>query len=400
MGVSRMEQQAAEAASQAPIALYNLAEAASTASTAVQQTVERKGGFLAPLSDGLETVLRFLQNGLDAAHVPYSYGYSIILLTMLVKLATYPLTKQQVESSLAVQSLKPRVDLIKARFGDDKDKIQKETSLLYQQAGVNPLAGCLPTLATIPIFIGLYNSLTNAANEGLFDTQGFYWIPSLAGPTTMAARQDGSGTEWLFPFVNGAPPIGWEDALCYLSLPALLILTQYISTAIISPPLDPEDPNANTTRALYAFLPLMIGYFSLNVPAGLSLYYLSNSVLTTLVQIYLKKLGGANVVVNDLGPVTKPGSGRRTGEVVMEFAPWTPTTVSLTPPAEEEEAAPEQEAGVSTPAPAAAAATSMQAEAKVLDPATVSHRVKRKKLSLILQQQGVRPATAAAQGSA
>jgi YidC/Oxa1 family membrane protein insertase len=87
----------------------------------------------------------------------------------------------QVESALAVQALKPRVDLIKDRFGDDKDKIQKETSVLYEQAGVNPLAGCLPTLATIPIFIGLYSSLTNVANDGLLDTQGFYWIPSLAG---------------------------------------------------------------------------------------------------------------------------------------------------------------------------------------------------------------------------
>ena len=75
------------------------------------------------------------------------------------------------ESALAVQSLKPRIDLIKKRYGDDKDRISKETNLLYEQAGVNPLAGCLPTLATIPIFIGLYSSLTNAANEGLFDTE-------------------------------------------------------------------------------------------------------------------------------------------------------------------------------------------------------------------------------------
>jgi hypothetical protein len=56
-------------------------------------------------------------------------------------------------------------------------------------------SGCLPSLATIPIFIGLYRSLTNVANEGLLDTQGFYWIPTLAGPTTMAANRAGSGEE-------------------------------------------------------------------------------------------------------------------------------------------------------------------------------------------------------------
>lgn len=57
------------------------------------------------------------------------------------------------------------------------------------QAGVQPLAGCLPTLATIPVFIGLYRSLTNVAGEGLLDAEGFYWIKSLAGPTSVAARQ-------------------------------------------------------------------------------------------------------------------------------------------------------------------------------------------------------------------
>lgn len=58
--------------------------------------VKRAGGWVAPLADGLQSVLEFLQSGLNAAHVPYSYGYSIILLTMLVKLATFPFTKQQV----------------------------------------------------------------------------------------------------------------------------------------------------------------------------------------------------------------------------------------------------------------------------------------------------------------
>ncbi len=72
---------------------------------------------------------------------------------------------------MAVQTLKPRIDLIKKRFGEDKDKISKETNILYEQAGVNPLAGCLPSLATIPVFIGLYSSLSNASADGLFDTE-------------------------------------------------------------------------------------------------------------------------------------------------------------------------------------------------------------------------------------
>jgi YidC/Oxa1 family membrane protein insertase len=103
----------------------------------------------------------------------------------------------------------------------------------------------------------------------------------LAGPTSIETR----GTEWLLPFVDGAPPIGWDNAAPYLVLPVLLVACQYVSSSIISPPIDPNAENANTQRALYTFLPMMIGWFALNVPSGLGLYYLANTVFTTLVQV-------------------------------------------------------------------------------------------------------------------
>jgi YidC/Oxa1 family membrane protein insertase len=129
----------------------------------------------------------------------------------------------------------------------------------------------------------------------------------------MAMRQSGLGTSWLLPLVDGVPPIGWEGAAAYLTLPVLLVLVQYASSYVTSPPIDPKDENAGVQRALLVGLPLMIGWFALNVPSGLSLYYLSNTALSAAQQIYLKKLGGAKVSINELGPVTKPGSGRRTG---------------------------------------------------------------------------------------
>ncbi|MEW5314551.1 MAG: hypothetical protein WDW38_006039 [Sanguina aurantia] len=377
-----------------------------TAAAAAAVAPERAGaGWLAPLVNTLEKTLYFIQAQLELLHVPYSYGFSIILLTLVVKLLTFPLTKTQVESSLAVQSLKPRIDMIKSRYGEDKDKISKETSALYKEAGVNPLAGCLPSIATIPIFIGLYNSLTNVANDGSLATQGFFWVPSLAGPTTMAARQLGQGSAWLYPLVDGAPPVGWHDALSYLSLPALLIVSQWVSSSIISPPVDPNDENAQTGKLITSLLPLMIGYFSLNVPAGLSLYYLSNSVLSSLQQVYLRKLGGAVIRVNDLGPVTKPGSGRRLGTPAGDVHFWKPTTVLMAVAAAQAEAAADaaesaaqaaaenrpsrsSERSVSVSAPVAGdnsgslSSGSESSMDQILDPATVSRRCKRVKLAL------------------
>jgi len=66
--------------------------------------------------------------------------------------------------------------------------VQVQVAKLYQEAKVNPLAGCLPTLITLPVWIGLYRALSNVADEGLL-TEGFFWIPSLAGPTSSAAQK-------------------------------------------------------------------------------------------------------------------------------------------------------------------------------------------------------------------
>jgi YidC/Oxa1 family membrane protein insertase len=107
--------------------------------------------------------------------------------------------------------------------------------------------------------------------QGLL-TEGFFWIPSLAGPTTIASRQNGSGVSWLFPFVDGAPPLGWGDTVAYLVLPVLLIGSQYVSMQLMQPP-QSADPSQKNTQLILKFLPLMIGYFSLSVPSGLSLYW-------------------------------------------------------------------------------------------------------------------------------
>eukprot|EP00268_Persea_americana_P018788 TRINITY_DN1958_c0_g1_i4.p1 TRINITY_DN1958_c0_g1~~TRINITY_DN1958_c0_g1_i4.p1 ORF type:complete len:565 (+),score=105.82 TRINITY_DN1958_c0_g1_i4:201-1895(+) len=280
--------------------LFTVADAAVTSSSdaaaATTTTSKQSGDWLSGITNYMETILKVLKDGLSAFHVPYAYGFAIILLTVLVKAATFPLTKRQVESAMSVRSLQPQIKAIQQRYAGDQERIQMETARLYKLAGVNPLAGCLPTLATIPVWIGLYRALSNVADEGLL-TEGFFWIPSLSGPTTIAARQNGSGISWLFPFVDGHPPLGWSDTLAYLVLPVLLVISQYVSVQIMqsSQNLQGNDPNQKTSQALTNFLPLMIGYFSLSVPSGLSLYWFTNNILSTAQQVWLQKLGGAKI---------------------------------------------------------------------------------------------------------
>lgn len=281
--------------------MYTLADAAdATAEVAVQTT--KKGGLIGPLAEAMEVVLKLLDQGLESLHVPYAYGFSIILLTVLVKAATYPLSKKQVESTMAMQALQPSIKEIQSKYKNDQERLQVETARLYKEAGVNPLAGCLPTLATIPVWIGLYRALQNAAAEGVL-TEGFFWIPSLAGPTSIAKQTAGAGMAWLFPLQDGAPPVGWHDAIAYLVLPVLLIVSQYFSQKIISPQ-QSTDPSQKQANAILQFLPLMIGYFSLNVPSGLTLYWFTNNILTTAQQVFLRRTAPAPAVPSN-APIRK-----------------------------------------------------------------------------------------------
>ncbi|GJP55331.1 hypothetical protein CLOM_g14302, partial [Closterium sp. NIES-68] len=279
--------------------LFAVADAAADVAPAAAEVVQDRGWF-SGLADLLEAFLKILEEGLVSLKVPYAYGFSIILLTIIVKLVTYPLTKKQVESTLAMQALAPSLKEIQAQFAGDQERIQMETAKVYQRAGVNPLAGCLPTLATLPIFIGLYQALSNVAKEGVL-TEGFFWIPSLAGPTSMDPTVEGSGIAWLFPFVDGAPPLGWEATAAYLVLPVLLVVSQALTMQIMQPP-QTDDPATQQSQAILKFLPLMIGWFSLTVPSGLSLYWFVNNVLSTAQTVYLRKMGGATApVLNTMG---------------------------------------------------------------------------------------------------
>lgn len=295
--------------------LYTLADAAvvadpSSSGADATAAVQKNGGWFGFISETMEVVLKVLKDGLSALHVPYAYGFAIILLTVIVKIATLPLTKKQVESTLAMQNLQPKIKAIQERYKGNQERIQLETARLYKQAGVNPLAGCFPTLATIPVWIGLYQALSNVANEGLL-TEGFFWIPSLGGPTTIAARQSGSGISWLIPFVDGHPPLGWSDTAAYLVLPVLLVVSQYVSMEIMKPP-QSDDPAAKNSLLVFKFLPLMIGYFSLSVPSGLSIYWFTNNILSTAQQLWLRKLGGAKPVVSeDGGGIISAGRAKR-----------------------------------------------------------------------------------------
>ena len=254
---------------------------------------ERMEGILSPISDSIEAFTLAAQDFFRDNNVPYPLGSAIIFTTFVVKAITFPFTKVQVESALNMQNLQPQTDAIRERYKDDSERINVEINRLYEENQVSPLAGCVPLLLTLPVVWGLYRAFNNASIDGSFD-EPWLFIPSLAGPSP---NRDLS---WLLPLdIDYNPPIGWHDAVLYLIVPSLTVLSQYASMDLLKPGTDDSgqnDDNADSKEQqslLLNLLPLFIGYVSLTVPAGLTLYWLFNNVFTTLTQVYLRQGGGA-----------------------------------------------------------------------------------------------------------
>ena len=219
----------------------------------------------------------------DKLGIDNAYGPSIILFTVIIRLVLSPVTFRQLESSQKTQALKPKMDEIKEKFSDTNVQNQM-IALLYQETEVNPLAGCLPALLQIPVFISLYRSFTNLAlakDSAL--NEPFLWLPDLTGPV-----YGERSTNWLTQgWVDGVPSLGWDHTLAFLSLPIFLVVAQSLSLKILTP--ESDDPAIQRTQRFLKYLPLLLGYFSLSVPSGLALYWVVNNFLSTAATVSIKK---------------------------------------------------------------------------------------------------------------
>jgi len=265
-------------------------------------------GWFGFLEGPIEQLLQIIHSSLVSVGMSEdAWGVSIIAMTSLIKLATYPLTKQQLESTNKMQALQPTIKETQAKYASNPEVMNQKISEIYQTNEVNPLAGCVPSLLQIPIFIGLYRAVLTLAKDDKLN-EPFLFLPNLEGPTYGADPAHGS--DWLFQgWVNGAPGLGWEDTIAFLSIPIILVLSQSLSMQLMATK-DQEQP------AVLKFLPLLIGWFSLNVPAALGIYWVANNFITTALTLQIR--GSFDPVT----PVTVTSGGAKVVDA---------TTTSFTP---------------------------------------------------------------------
>ena len=188
-----------------------------------------------------------------------NWGLSIILLTVLIKLMFYPLSAASYKSMGQMRELAPRLQSMKEKFGDDKQKMQQAMMELYKTEKINPLGGCLPILVQIPVFIALYWVLL-----GSVELRGasFMWLSDLSKPDTLF------GNLWILP-------IG--------PLPILMAASMFLQMKLNPKPTDPMQAR------LMLMMPIIFSFFFFFFPAGLVLYWLVNNILSIAQQWHVNK---------------------------------------------------------------------------------------------------------------
>eukprot|EP00428_Durinskia_dybowskii_P048192 CAMPEP_0170348010 /NCGR_PEP_ID=MMETSP0116_2-20130129/75271_1 /TAXON_ID=400756 /ORGANISM="Durinskia baltica, Strain CSIRO CS-38" /LENGTH=445 /DNA_ID=CAMNT_0010601845 /DNA_START=101 /DNA_END=1438 /DNA_ORIENTATION=+ len=251
---------------------------------AAADTATKDDGWWAAYLNIFKTCLLFVHNTIDAplrsVGVTQTWGVAIAIFT----------------------ALKPYMTEIREKFKDNKDAQNRAIAKLYEDANQNPLAGCLVSLAQLPIFLGLYRGVRLLAIDGELD-EPFLFIPSLQGP--VSAESDYRGLDWLLQgwqqTADGGwvPSLGWETTLAFMVMPVVLVLGQSLSMRILTPPIDDsmgkeEREQMEKSQVILKFLPLLIGFFSLQVPAGLTIYWFTSNFFTLAQSLAVRAYYKAN----------------------------------------------------------------------------------------------------------
>ena len=189
-----------------------------------------------------------------------NYGVAIIILTILVRIVTAPLTIKQMRSMERMRRLQPKIKELQAKFADDRQKQSEEMMRLYKQEKVNPLGGCFPMLLQFPVFIGLYWALRSSIQ--LRHAPFFGWIDDLSAPET------------LFEL----PGIGLPVRVLPLVMGASMVLQQKIT---------PMQADPAQARMMMTIMPIMMTVVFYQFPSGLVLYWMMSNFLAIGHQLWI-----------------------------------------------------------------------------------------------------------------
>src|SRR4051795_6347525 len=226
---------------------------------------------LQPLIDFFEGILKFFH---DSAG--FSWGFSIIAMTLVVRAALVPLTVKQFKSMQALARLQPEIKKLQQKYGEDKQRLNQEMMRFYQENKVNPFSSCLPIVAQLPVFFSLFYMLRKDLRHDI--------CPDINPPDVSNPKPCGSSEHSQFFFIPDITDKAHGAVL--ITLLILYIGSQLLSSVFMSTTAD------RNQRLIMMGLPFFFVPFVIGFPAGLLVYWVTTNLWT----------GGQGVVVRRLAP--------------------------------------------------------------------------------------------------
>jgi YidC/Oxa1 family membrane protein insertase len=206
----------------------------------------------------------------------HNFGVTILILTVLVRLAFFPLANKQYASMAKMKKLQPQIEQLRERYKDDKARLQQEQMELYKKAKVNPISGCLPILLQLPVFFALYKVLFITID--MRHAPFFGWIKDLSAP-------DPTSLFNLF----GLLPYAVPEFLHIGVWPLIMGITMWLQMQ-----LNPQQPDP-VQQQIFSWMPVLFTFLLASFPAGLVIYWAWSNILSLTQQYYIMKQQGAEI---------------------------------------------------------------------------------------------------------
>lgn len=190
-----------------------------------------------------------------------SYALAIIILGIIVRILLLPLSIMQMKSTIGMSEIQPEIKELQTKYANNREKMSEEMAKLYKEYDVRPAAGCLPILIQMPILYSLFRAMRQ---YNFSENASFLWIDSLNN----------------------------TDAL-YI-MPVLLAVVMFLQQKF-SMPKGSEMANNPSMKVMLYFMPVMMGFFALQFPTGLCLYWITTSVIMVFQQIFMNRLRAKEV---------------------------------------------------------------------------------------------------------
>ncbi len=227
---------------------------------------------LSPMINVLIVLSHFLFN---------SFGLGIIVLTLVIRAAMYPLTVKQLKASKAMQTLQPKIAELQKKYARDKQKLAQEQMRLYRESGMTPTGCLVPMLLQVPIWIALYQAIVRVSAVTPEDFLNL--SRHLYSSWTLVFSQVPLETRFLW--LDLSQPDRW------MVMPILVGVTMWVQQKMVTPP--STDPKQQAQSQLMVWMmPLMFAFLTLSFPSGLALYWVVSNIVSIIMQYFITGWGG------------------------------------------------------------------------------------------------------------